>query len=143
MSVCMVQVHVHIYRLNTIYHNMVISLKTLYGGCTSYIHSNNCDTHHALLFKIASNPDKEDAAFTQYNSEDLVYIISPLTSQLHTTSRKIMITYVGPVLIYKITDPHNYLLITLDGIILMGLFEYERLKLAMLRVNEGNVNNFS
>ena len=43
-------------------------------------------------------------------------------------SRKIMIKYVGPVVIYKIIDPHNYLLMTLDGKILQGLFKHERLK---------------
>ena len=37
----------------------------------------------------------KDRTFFQYNSRDLVYIISPLTSQLHTASRKIMIKYVG------------------------------------------------
>ena len=60
--------------------------------------------------------------FFQYNSGDLVCIISPLTSQLQIASRKIMIKYVGPVVIYKIIDPHNYLLMTLDGKILWGLF---------------------
>ena len=60
----------------------------------------------------------KDRAFFQYSSRDLVYIISPLTSQLHTTSRKIMVKYVGPIVIYKIIDPHNYLLMTLDGKIL-------------------------
>ena len=30
----------------------------------------------------------------QYNSRDLVYIISPLTSQLRTNSRKVTIKYV-------------------------------------------------
>ena len=54
----------------------------------------------------------------QYNSGDLVYIISPLTSQLRTSSRKVTIKYVGPLLIYKIVDPHNYLLMTLHGKIL-------------------------
>ena len=54
----------------------------------------------------------------QYRGGDLVYIISPLTSQLRTNSQKIAIKYVGPVVVYKIIDPHNYLLITLDGIIL-------------------------
>ena len=54
-----------------------------------------------------------------------------------------MIKYVGPVVIYKIIDPHNYLLRTLDGKILRGLFEYERLKPAILRINKGNVNNLS
>ena len=51
----------------------------------------------------------------QYNSGDLVYIISLLTSQLRTNSRKVTIKYVGPLVIYKIVDPHNYLLMTLDG----------------------------
>ena len=55
--------------------------------------------------------------------------------QLHTASRKVMIKYVGPVVIYKIIDPHNCLLMTLDGKILRGLFEHERLKPAMLRTN--------
>ena len=44
----------------------------------------------------------KDRTFFQYTSGDLVYIISPLTSQLHTASRKVMITYAGPVVIYKI-----------------------------------------
>ena len=75
------------------------------------------------------------------NSKDLVYIISPLTSQLHTASRKVMIKYVGPVVIYKIIDSHNYLLMTLDGKILRGLFKHERLKPANRRTNQGNVQN--
>ena len=58
------------------------------------------------------NKDKE---FFQYNSRDLVYIISPLTSQLQTTSRKGMIKYIGSLMVYKIINPHNYLLMTLDG----------------------------
>ena len=49
----------------------------------------------------------KDRNFFQYNSGHLVYIISPFTSQLHTTSRKVTIKYVGPVVIYKIIDPHN------------------------------------
>ena len=54
----------------------------------------------------------------QYTSDDLAYIISPLTSQLRTSSRKVTIKYVGPLVVYKIVDPHNYLLMTLDGKIL-------------------------
>ena len=53
--------------------------------------------------------------FFPYNSRNLDYIISPLTSQLHTVSWKVMIKYVGPVVIYKIIDLHNYLLMTLHG----------------------------
>ena len=54
-----------------------------------------------------------------------------------------MIKYVGPVVIYKIIDQHKYLLMTLDGTILWGLFEHERLKPAILRTSKGNVNNLS
>ena len=53
----------------------------------------------------------KDRAFFQYNSRDLVYIILLFTSQLHRASQKI-IKYLGPVAIYKIIDPHNYLLMT-------------------------------
>ena len=83
----------------------------------------------------------KDRAFFQCNSGDLVYKISPLTSQLHTMSRKVMIKYVGPFVVYKIVDLHNFLLMTLDGKILWGLFEHERLKPAILRTSEGNVSH--
>ena len=86
------------------------------------------------------NKDRDDF---QYNSGDLVYIILPLTSQLRTASRKVSIKYVGPLAVYKIVDPHNYLLMTLDGKLLRGLFEHERLKPAVIRMNQGNVTNLS
>ena len=77
----------------------------------------------------------------QYRGGDLVYIISPLTSQLRTNSQKIAVKYVGLVVIYKIIDPHNYLLMTLDGVMLRGIFEQERLKPTIIRTNQGNVQN--
>ena len=64
-------------------------------------------------------------------------------NQLYMALIKVMIKYVGLVVIYKIIDSHNYLLMTLDGKILRGLFEHERLKPAILRMSEGNVNNLS
>ena len=51
--------------------------------------------------------------------------------------------YVGPVIVYKIVDPHNSLLMTLDGIILKGIFEHERLKPAVIRTNHGNDQNLA
>ena len=64
------------------------------------------------------NKDRENF---QYGGGDLVYIISPLTTQLRTALQKIATKYVGPVVVYKIIDPHNYLLMTLDGKILRGI----------------------
>ena len=85
----------------------------------------------------------KDRAFFQYSIGDLVYIILPLTSQLCTASQKVTIKYVGPVVIYKIIDPHKYLLMTLDGRLLRGLFEHERLKPANIRTSQGNVQNLA
>ena len=75
--------------------------------------------------------------------EILVYIISPLTSQLRTNSQKITVKYVGPVVIYKIIDPHNYLLMTLDGVMLRGIFEHKRSKPTIIRTNQGNIQNLA
>ena len=85
----------------------------------------------------------KDQEFFRYNSKDLVYIISPLTSQLRTASRKVAIKYVGPLVIYKIVDPHNYLLMTLDGKILRGLFEHERLKSTIIRTSHSNIHSLA
>ena len=46
-------------------------------------------------------------------------------------------------MIYKIIDPHNYLLMTLDGRNLRGLFEHDRLKPTNKRTNQGNVQNLA
>ena len=85
----------------------------------------------------------KDRAFFQYNRGDLVYIISLLTSQLCTASHQVTMKYIGPVVIYKIIDPYNYLLMTLHGRILRGLFECKRLKPANIRTSQGNVQNLA
>ena len=79
----------------------------------------------------------------QHKGGDLVYIISPLTSQLRTDSQKIAVKYVGPVVIYKIIDPHNYFLMMLGRVMLRGIFEHERLKPTIIRTNQGNVQNLA
>ena len=85
----------------------------------------------------------KDREILQYRGGDLVYKISPLSSQLRTNSEKIAVKYVGPVVVYKIIDPHIYLLMTLDGIILKGIFEHERLKPALIRTSHGNVQKLA
>ena len=86
------------------------------------------------------NKDRENV---QYKGGELVYITSPLTSQLHTASHKVTMKYVGLVVVYKIIDPHNYLLMTLDGKILRGIFGHKRLKPAIIRTNQGNIQNLA
>ena len=60
-----------------------------------------------------------------------------------TASRKVTINYVGMMVICKIIDPHNYLLMTIDCKILRGLFEHERLKPTNIRTNQGNICNLA
>ena len=47
------------------------------------------------------------------------------------------------MVIYKIIDPHNYLLMTLDGIMLRGIFEHERLKPTVIRTSCGNIHKLA
>ena len=99
-----------------------------------------------ILFNFKSKRSamiNKDRGFFQYRGGDLVYIISPLTSQLHTASCKVAIKYVGPVVIYKIIDPHSYFIMTLEGKILRGLFKHKRLKPTIIRTSQGNIQNLA
>ena len=107
---------------------------TLLGQRLEYLHKLLQDFWLKRLALINKNRDD-----FQYNSGDLVYIISPLTCQLRMASRKVSIKYIGPLAVYKIVNPHNYLVVTLDGKLLRGLLEHERLKPAVIRTNQGNV----
>ena len=71
------------------------------------------------------NKDRENF---QYKGGDLVYIISPLTSQLRTNSWKIAIKYVGPVVVYKMVDPLQLFVDDIRWNNIKGIFEHERLK---------------
>ena len=56
---------------------------------------------------------------------------------------KVATKYVGPIVIYKIIDQYNYLLMTLDGNVLRGLFKHERLKPAIIRTSQGSIQNLA
>ena len=85
-------------------------LKTIIHG---YIKDYNLYlNYYKILDKKYLRDDKKDWTFFQYNSGDLVYIFTLLTSQLRTSSRKVAIKYIGLLVVYKITDPPNYLLMT-------------------------------
>ena len=72
-----------------------------------------------------------------------MYVILMLMSQLCTACRKVKIKYVGPIVIYKIIGPHNYLLMILDGQMLGGIFEHERLKPMNIKTSQGNIQNLA
>ena len=49
----------------------------------------------------------------------------------------------GPLVIYKLVDPHNYLLLAIEGQLMRGLFEHERLKPATIPTDRGNIRTLS
>ena len=60
----------------------------------------------------------KDESFFQYNNKLLVHIISSLASQVIRSLRKVATMYIGSLLFYNSIDPHNYLLMTVNGKIL-------------------------
>ena len=50
----------------------------------------------------------KEREFFQYKSGDLVYIMLPLASQFRTSSKKVSVMYVGPVVVSKIINPESF-----------------------------------
>ena len=71
---------------------------------------------------------------------DLVYLISPQTSLLKTSSRKLNNIYIGPLVVYKIMDTFQCILRDIEGKILNGIFNFNGLKQAYLRTTKGPVS---
>ena len=67
----------------------------------------------------------------------------PLNISVEDIFKKVWVKYVGPLVVYKIVDPHNYLLMSVDGKLMRGLFEHERLKPAIMHMDRGNVRTLS
>ena len=82
----------------------------------------------------------KDREYFNTTVENLVYLIFPLITQLRISSRKVAVKYAGPLVIYKIVDPHNY---SIDGKLLRGLFEHERLKSTVIKTDKGIVSTLS
>ena len=64
---------------------------------------------------------REDALVVCLGSVHTTCYIS-IDKSVEDSFKKVAIKYVGPLVIYKIIDPHSYLLMTLDGIVLRGFF---------------------
>ena len=65
--------------------------------------------------------------------------MSPVTNQLRTSFRNVSVKYVGPLVVYKIINPMSFLLCHEMVKMLVGLFENDRLKSAVIRASQGNV----
>ena len=101
---------------------------TYFTKCYKNININNVNKHRNKSNKIFQQP--------RWHGH-VVYIIFPLISQSKTSRRKKAIKYIGPLVIYKSIDSHNYSVMTLDDEILNGLFEHETLNSAINRSSQG------
>ena len=63
----------------------------------------------------------------------------PSTGQLRTSSKKVSVKYVGPVVVYKIIDCKLFLLCTLNRKFLLELLKHDKLKPVVIRTNQGDV----
>ena len=70
----------------------------------------------------------KDRPKSKYKTRDLVYLISSQISQLKTNSRKFKFIYVCLLVVYKIIDKFQYILIHTKGRILNCFFYFNRLE---------------
>ena len=71
------------------------------------------------------NKDREYQAF---EVGQIVYMFQAGGSVIETGSRKIRCNYIGPLVIFKVVGPNQFLLMSLDGLIYPHLIEQSRLK---------------
>lgn len=81
--------------------------------------------------------------FTGYRKGQLVYLYHPLGAALQTGSKKICARFVGPLVIYGVLDPQQYILMSLDGKIFPNVVEVTRLKPGSIQSNYGEITTLS
>ena len=80
----------------------------------------------------------------QYKPVDLVYLISPPTSLLKTSSRKLYtVFYIGPLVVYKIMNNFQYILLAIEGKIMNGILNVNRLKQEYVITAKGPANTLA
>ena len=73
-------------------------------------------------FKMKLSMWNKERGLFQYKSGDVVYIISLLTSQLQTISRKVSMKFVEPVAGYKNIYPNSFLPMYIGWKIIIRMF---------------------
>jgi hypothetical protein len=73
----------------------------------------------------------------------LVYLFQPSGALLQTGSRKIASKWKGPFVIYKAVSPNQFLIMSLDGMIVPYLIEETRLKPGFIQTTKGSVKTLA
>ena len=85
--------------------------------------------------------ENKDKPMTQYKLGDLVYLISHQTSLLKFSNRKCKAIYIAPLVVYKIKDKFQYILMEIKGKILNGISHFNRYKEVYIRTTKRSTNS--
>ncbi len=85
----------------------------------------------------------KDRELHKFEIGQLVYMYNPAGARLQTGSQKIKCEFVGPLVIYKVISPTQFILMSLDGIIYPHLVEDTRIKPGTIKTHKGNVHTLA
>ena len=86
------------------------------------------------------NSDKQPHSFSE---GQIVYLYHPKGAALQTGTRKIANKYVGPLVIYKVVSPTQFILMSLDGKIYPTLIEETRIKEGSIWTTKGLIKTLA
>jgi len=73
----------------------------------------------------------------------IIYLLSPTSSSLQTTSKKLRLDWVGPLIIHEKVDPTHCILSDLEGKILKSTYHINRIKAGFIRCSGEPISNIS
>jgi hypothetical protein len=76
-----------------------------------------------------------------FDTGQIVYLNAPAQTSLQLNSRKIRMTYIGPLYVKEVLDNKHVILATLEHEVLTGIYHVSRLKHGYIRPSAGNVTN--
>ncbi len=103
--------------------------------------------HNETIAKCLQQHSSDSPSLKSFNEEDIVYchfLSKTIVSDLKLTSKKLQMSYVGPLYIFSKYDKFMYLLSTIDGEVIEQMFHVSCLNSGLLRLRNGkSVNNIS
>ncbi len=107
------------------------------------------ENHNQTIQKRLQQHGSESLTLRSFNEGDIVYCHFPsktIISDLKLPSKKLQMSFVGPLYIFSKHDKFIYILSTIDGEVIEQMFHVSCLKRGLLRLPNGksvrNINNY-
>ncbi len=117
--------------------------------CTHAICDIMKENHNQTIEKRLQKHGLESFALCSFNEGDIVYCHFPsitIISDLKLPSKKLQMSFVGPLYIFSKHDKFMYLMSTIDGEVIEQMFHVSHLKRGLLRMPNGksvkNINDY-